>query len=623
MAEKVLFKPKELYDKVLSKSYHDAAEEYFKRLKDFSKVDEAANRVHVDDFNKKKAAADKQAERLGASRAKMITSLVFGVLFAVAGLVSLIFAFVRGFNWIALLVGLLLALAACLLFVLCGRFHKKSKAQAATLERMREVEKQALQLCYDDMAVLNSLFDESIPMSVMEKATPIIDLDPVFTPERLMNLVENYGYEEKLGDERSALGVLSGRIQGNPFMLLRLLEREVKMKTYTGSIVIHWVTYTRDSNGRSRAVNHTQTLTATTQHEAPFFATDTYMVYANDAAPRLHFTRSPSNAHTLTPDQRRKESDKATKELAKKAEKSIATDRPFTPLANSEFEHFFGALDRDNEVEFRLLFTPLAQQNILDLIEDPKPYGDDFSMIKSGRINVVRSAHSQNFNYSSSPSLFQGYDLKAVHANFVSYCDSFIQSLFFDLAPLLSIPLYQMHKSRDYIYKGNYERNVTAYEQECLVNGMDKHNFIPDGANANLPLILKVTANKKFGRSDSTEVVASSYVTTDMVDYVPVMGGDGRTHSVPVPWIKYDEVSKSTPIQFRPVGGTRYDFFNAMSAYKGLGDFTSGLARYERGLLAKCNGGLCDGEEAPLDKAGEADFRKTLFDKASEKATGK
>ena len=58
MAEKVLFKPKELYDKVLSKSYHDAAEEYFKRLKDFSKVDEGANRVHVDDFNKKKAAAE-------------------------------------------------------------------------------------------------------------------------------------------------------------------------------------------------------------------------------------------------------------------------------------------------------------------------------------------------------------------------------------------------------------------------------------------------------------------------------------------------------------------------------------------------------------------------------------
>ena len=50
----------------------------------------------------------------------------------------------------------------------------------------------------------------------------------------------------------------------------------------------------------------------------------------------------------------------------------------FTEMGNAKFDALFGAVDRNNEVEFRVLFTPLAQKNMLDLLTDKNHYGDDF-----------------------------------------------------------------------------------------------------------------------------------------------------------------------------------------------------------------------------------------------------
>ena len=54
----------------------------------------------------------------------------------------------------------------------------------------------------------------------------------------------------------------------------------------------------------------------------------------------------------------------------------------FTAMTNDKFDVLFGATDRTNETEFRLLFTPLAQNSMINLIENAKPYGDDFYFVK-------------------------------------------------------------------------------------------------------------------------------------------------------------------------------------------------------------------------------------------------
>ena len=76
-------------------------------------------------------------------------------------------------------------------------------------------------------------------------------------------------------------------------------------------------------------------------------------------------------------------------------EKSIKSGKKaFNRLPNEEFEALFMALDRDNEVEFRLLFTPLAQKNMISILRAKNVgFGDDFIFKKRKELNYIKSMH--------------------------------------------------------------------------------------------------------------------------------------------------------------------------------------------------------------------------------------
>ena len=90
------------------------------------------------------------------------------------------------------------------------------------------------------------------------------------------------------------------------------------------------------------------------------------MVYGNEAAPDLKFSRKPTHANELSEKQLEKKVKRGGKLLAKRSRRAIEEGRRFTEMASTEFEVLFGAADRNDEVQFRLLFTPLAQANMLD-----------------------------------------------------------------------------------------------------------------------------------------------------------------------------------------------------------------------------------------------------------------
>ena len=73
----------------------------------------------------------------------------------------------------------------------------------------------------------------------------------------------------------------------------------------------------------------------------------------------------------------------------------IKENRDFTSMSNTDFEVLFDALDRTDEVQFRTLFTPLAQTNMVSLIRSQTGYGDDFVFVKANRMNFVATDHSQ------------------------------------------------------------------------------------------------------------------------------------------------------------------------------------------------------------------------------------
>ena len=247
----------------------------------------------------------------------------------------------------------------------------------------------------------------------------------------------------------------SGSILGNPFLLCKDYKQDMSNKEYTGTLTIHWTTRVKTKEGY-RTEHHSQTLVATIYKPAPVYSYQTYLIYGNDAAPKLEFSRLPSNASGKSEREIDKIVKNRVKDLDKLAKNAVNDGKNYTRFGNDEFEALFGGENRNNEVEYRLLFTPLAQKNLLELIKDPEPYGDDFIFQKDRQLNYIMSRHSQGTDYYSNPANFIDFDYERAKEKFINYNKEYFKALYYDFAPLISIPLYQQHKSFEYIYDKEY-----------------------------------------------------------------------------------------------------------------------------------------------------------------------
>ena len=119
---------------------------------------------------------------------------------------------------------------------------------------------------------------------------------------------------------------------------------------------------------------------------------------------------------------------KDIKKLSKKAEKSVTQGSNYTVLANSEFEVLFGATNRNHEVQFRLLFTPLAQRELLEIMKDKEiGYGDDFDFVKHKKINRVYPEHLHKFEFDVMPPYYWGYDIDSIKEKFLVYTTDYFK----------------------------------------------------------------------------------------------------------------------------------------------------------------------------------------------------
>jgi len=232
----------------------------------------------------------------------------------------------------------------------------------------------------------------------------------------------------------------------------------------------------------------------------------------------------------------------------------------------------FKALDRDHEVQFRLLFTPLAQKNTCDLIKTKLPFGDDFTFVKSKMLNHVYSKHSQGFDFEGNPEKFIHFDYSLAKKNFIEYMDAYFLNFFFDFAPLLNIPLYQQYPTDEFIFKHQYRGNVSNYEAESLANRYDDSYFMPKECVTDI--ILKTEFVTKQGKSDRVNVHAYGYKTIEHTTYVPKCGKDGHTYQVPVVWLEYIPVSSVNQMNVQNHDISRKDYLTkvALGGYKNFLD---------------------------------------------------
>ena len=599
--EEELLEPLKLYNYELKYKHQDNIDAYFNNLTQESGVDIAANKITCDEYYAYLAEIEKIKRKLGGKkglRGFLIFMTVLG--FAVGTVLILLAAFKQLPVPAAFIAGgVFLILVSIFCIIMNSTILSKKIAILEEKNKvLQEKANEKLKIANEQMACLNCLYDWGIPAKLMSQTTPIIKTDLNFSPERYIHMVENYNMKPSNGNNVSTIFVQSGTMLNNPFVYERDYVQEMIGKVYTGSIVITWVTYSRDSKGNSYPVTHTQTLTATITRPAAHYFLDTALIFASEAAPKLSFSRSKGEGNSLQEKDLMKFETKWDKKLKKMQESKVKTS--FTPLSNSKFEGLFQAFDRDNEVEFRLLFTPLAQKNMISLLMSKKPYGDDFRFIKKKMINVIRSDHAQHLDFDGNPYHFRTFDYEKAKSNFTNYNMNYFQGIFYDFAPILSIPLYQQHKEYVFTPSGTYRAHTTAYEAEVLANFMDEQIFVPETCNTHI--ILKAEYVKSFGKADLYNMHSYGFRKEPRVEIVEKMGGDGHLHAVPVPWEEYIPVEDVHQTVIINVGGNRNDYIaNKDRIIQLISDYAlSSDIIYQRGLLSfpvKENIGSLNSEE--------------------------
>lgn len=548
--EEQLLEPQQIYPN-LRKAVESNANEYFDNLIKKANTDVQKNNQLCDNFYAKQNEIKEAEKQTGSIKGLKIFLIVLLILCYVVGFLVFCLSFGNPINASALICGILLIVLGIVLTVLVATKVKNvQKARENRLKKLKEEAEAIRQSILPTIASLNNLMDWGMPQEVIRKSAPLIQLDSNLDVKKYDYMVEKYGLIHDLDHHESVFMLQSGSINGNPFFLERNFVQTDGYKTYVGTKTISWTTTSVDSKGNTQYHHHTQTLTATVTKPCPYYDFVTYLVYCNDAAPNLTFSRVPTVPKDADDKDLKKILKDSDKKMTKLAEQATMDDNPntnFTKMNNTEFESLFHAWDRSNEVEFRLLFTPLAQKNMVQLLKNKEPYGDDFSFQKIHRINFIESAHDQSLDFEGDPRGFQGFDTRLMKEHFVQYTLNFFQSIFYDLAPLLSIPLYQQTKPVEYIYKDVYSSNVSYYEQEVIANAFDQNCFKPDGAIT--PSILKTHFDGKENSQDDVTVQAYAFRGIKHVDYVPVTGGDGYIHDVAVPWVEYIPIEKTSHIK--------------------------------------------------------------------------
>ena len=396
------------------------------------------------------------------------------------------------------------------------------------------------------MAPLNALFDWDAVAKLIEKTVPRIVLDRRFAAGRLDDLHTAYGWDDSFNSEKSVLGAQSGEINGNPFVVVETLNWRSGTQTYKGSLKIEWQERVRDSDGDGwHWTTKRQTLTASVEKFKPEYYNDKRLIYGCTAAPDLNFSRTPSMLSSMG------DGKFATmcKSVSRKGleHKARKVDGNFTMVANEEFEVLFHADDRDNEREFRFLFTPLAQEQMVRLLKDKSvAWGDDFTFEKKKLINVITSPHLDAMDINTDPSRYADFDFTVIKQNFLSFTKDFFKSFYFSLAPLLTIPAYQQIRSHNDIWKRSFRKQSCFWEHEAMANYQGEDVFKhPSSATRN---ILRTRVAQERGEKSVVEVTAYGYEKIPEVEYVPMRGNDGNMHDVPVEWIRYSPVEKTTPM---------------------------------------------------------------------------
>ena len=536
-----IFSPLNYYLNTAKNAHSANTREYLRLLSEHAKVDRGANKQTVAQLRTHEASIQQlQRETTGKKTGK--TLLIIGACLVFLILAILCFKSSMDEVWKCLA---LLADVGGLVFAIvftCVKMNAKIRTLNSQIAELQKKANALKDTAWKQAAPLNALFQDDDSLNLFTKTLPFITFDKCFTHTRL-NEMASYGFQPYLSEGECALDTLSGELYGSPFVYVQKLCHRLGTKTYSGSITITWTTTERDSQGRLTTRTHSQVLTATISRPAPYYHTETALYFGNEAAPNLKFSRTYKHMEDKSESAIAKAVRKGEKQIKKLEEEALKTGDDFQGVTNTEFDVLFGATDRTDDLEFLQMFTPRAQESMLELLLYKDGYGDDFSFAKIGKLCVIRSEHAQGKPLFPLAANYYSYDISAAESNFVQQNETFLRSVYFDFAPLLLIPVYQQPLIRS---EPITEGSLTAYNFEAMAWRLSSQ-FQPNGAGTES--IFKISAPQHTANGDAVQVCAHAYQTVDRVYIESVYGRDGRWHSVPVHWTEYIPVNKTSTLR--------------------------------------------------------------------------
>ncbi|MBQ6104209.1 MAG: hypothetical protein IJL06_11130 [Kiritimatiellae bacterium] len=552
-----VYEPLDLWRRELRDAHRRNVAERFEALVAESGVDEAENKRLVAEVRRLEKELAKEKSRLDSRTLLRNLALTVAIL-AAAAVAALVFVAAREGRmpsadraW-TMLGG---ALVSALFFGLFGKVLRPAvKALRESVARFESALAAAESAARAQMEPLNRLFDWNLPAEIAHKTLPRIEFDPFFTAGRLRDLRETFGLDDELLGSRSVLGTASGEISGNPFVLADTLAMRWTTKTYHGSLHISWTETRLGADGKLHREPRSETLHASVDKPCPVFENERFLLYGNPAAPDLRFSRLPSPLSGREESRSLRRDMEAEERRLEKRARKLDPAHPFTLMANRDFEVLFHAVDRDHPIQFRLLFTPLAQAQMVTLLRDRKEgYGDDFAFRKDRMVNRVDPAHLREAELDTRPERFRSIELAESRRLFNDFCNDWFKHLYFSLAPLLCVPLYQQTRTHETIYRKAADRAPSAPEHESIANYHGEEAFRhPDCATRSL---LKAALRHQDGASQVVEITAHGFRAEERVDYVEKRGGDGFLHDVPVKWTEYLPVERTSPLHVLDAGG--------------------------------------------------------------------
>ena len=536
--QKDIYDPLKEYVNVYRDKFKEVAEKTFAELAAEAQVDVGKNRETC-----RRIYSEED------SLSKVMTSIRWQKVWRVLLWLCVAVGFIVGFTMYdvldyvdLLIVGFVIFGALGLLFTDINPKIKEMKSERDKLTaKVDKLKKEAWQ----QMAPLNNLYDWDVLTRMMTKAVPRLEFDPYFTTQRLADLKATYGWSDSFNAGRSVVYSHSGLINGNPFVICRTRKMEMGTKTYYGEKTIHWTTEETDSDGKTRTVHHSETLVASVTAPYPEYFEKTRLIYGNTAAPDLIFYRKQSG---LADSEGSLKFKMKRHSLRKKSRDLSNAD--FAMMTNEEFEVAFDTSNRNNNQQYALLFTPLAQESMMNLLKDDKVgFGDDFDFGKQRMINVIFSKHMQSLNLDMNPQQYKGFDYDKAEADFYAINSRYFRAIYFCFAPLLCVPMYQQIRPQEDIYGRNMQQHSSFWEHEALANFWGQGRFKHPSCVTNC--ILKTEQLQTIGDNSTIKVNAYGYRTEQHLEYVSKWGGDGHLHRVPVYWDEYLPVTGSGMIYLK------------------------------------------------------------------------